>query len=242
MRAISAAQAAALDVELLRRAGFNLSSLVELAGQSVSLAVAAVYPAPMNVIVACGPGNNGADGLVAARYLAASGYAVTVVLPAAPSTNRAGTPSSDCHANALAQLKSWNVSILSFLPILDGDSNNSTVLVDAVFGFSFVGSPRPPFDSLLSSLSKASHSIPTVCVDVPSGWPVDASTGWIPPEHALRPAVLVSLTAPKLCAAAHTGPHFLGLGRGVVPPHLCQAFDVDVADISCGPGPLLRLR
>lgn len=54
--------------------------------------------------------------------------------------------------------------------------------------------------------------IPIVAVDIPSGWDVDKG----PTKEGLRADMLVSLTAPKLCAKGFKGRHFLG-GRFVPP-------------------------
>ena len=60
--------------------GFSVDQLMELAGLSVACAVAAEAAAPARVLVLAGPGNNGGDGLVAARHLHHFGYDVEVPL------------------------------------------------------------------------------------------------------------------------------------------------------------------
>merc|ERR1711939_93717 len=69
--------AAELDKELMSEdGGFSIDQLMELAGLSVSQAVYKVHPPSegKNVLIACGPGNNGGDGLVCARHLFHYGY------------------------------------------------------------------------------------------------------------------------------------------------------------------------
>ena len=60
--------------------GFSVDQLMELAGLSVAASLAAEYPASKarRVLVVAGPGNNGGDGLVAARHLHHFGYDVKV--------------------------------------------------------------------------------------------------------------------------------------------------------------------
>lgn len=70
---------------------YSLDQLMELAGLAVAQAVHKLFPpAPSGthhkVLVACGPGNNGGDGLVAARHLLHFGYRPTIYYPK-PSKN-----------------------------------------------------------------------------------------------------------------------------------------------------------
>ena len=62
--------------------GFTVDQLMELAGLSCACAIQAEYPpsAHPKVLVIAGPGNNGGDGLVAARHLHHFGYKLQVAL------------------------------------------------------------------------------------------------------------------------------------------------------------------
>ena len=85
MRYLSPAAAAALDKDLMTKCNFCLEQLMELAGLSVSQAVYRLKGPEQgkNLLVLCGPGNNGGDGLVAARHLWHYGYKPRVYLPKA---------------------------------------------------------------------------------------------------------------------------------------------------------------
>jgi len=64
--------------------GFSVDQLMELAGLSVSQAVDNFLQQSTrsaSVLILCGPGNNGGDGLVAARHLFHFGYRPVVVYP-----------------------------------------------------------------------------------------------------------------------------------------------------------------
>ena len=65
--------AIALDVDLFNQCGYSIDQLMELAGLSVASVVRKSYPLDTltnkRVLICCGPGNNGGDGLVAARHL-----------------------------------------------------------------------------------------------------------------------------------------------------------------------------
>eukprot|EP00978_Attheya_sp_CCMP212_P010718 scaffold26047_cov55-Attheya_sp.AAC.3 len=234
---LNAKDAAALDQELMSTPGFSLDQLMELAGLSVAEAVYAVSP-PFNshkqkVVIVCGPGNNGGDGLVAARHLVMFGYErVTVVYP---------KRSSNQHfCNLVQQCLDVGVTVQNDLPPLRSeeveDKTTEMIVVDAIFGFSFHGEPREPFASMLQQMmlvsSSSSHvsnqqdgnkKVTMISVDVPSGWSVD---GGDVSESGFMPDVLVSLTAPKLSAAKFTGRHFVG-GR-FLPPKLAHKYGIQM--------------
>ncbi|GBP61681.1 NAD(P)H-hydrate epimerase [Eumeta japonica] len=210
MRYLGQEEARALDVELFSKYQFSVEQLMELAGLSVAVAVARCFPARTHprVLTVCGPGNNGGDGLVAARHLAHFGYESTVWC--------ARRPLSPLHERLLAQCVQSGVREESTPPPTPRDSYDH--IVDALFGFSF----RPPVrEELRPALRLLIESdLPTSSVDIPSGWDVEHG----PPmdiADALQPALLVSLSAPKLCARPEligNALHFLG-GR-FVPPEL----------------------
>ncbi|KAL0440831.1 UNVERIFIED_CONTAM: Pyridoxine/pyridoxamine 5'-phosphate oxidase 1, chloroplastic [Sesamum radiatum] len=213
-------QAAEIDDLLMDNFGFSIDQLMELAGLSVASAVAEVYkPSEYNrVLVICGPGNNGGDGLVAARHLHHFGYKPSICYP-----KRTPKP---LYAGLVTQLESLSVSFIS-IERLPQEFLNFDIVVDAIFGFSFQGNPRPPFDDLIMSMASLSAHYPEhqkspviVSVDIPSGWHVEDGDR---SGDGIRPDMLVSLTAPKLCARSFSGRyHFLG-GR-FVPPSVMQKY------------------
>ena len=84
------------------------------------------------------------------------------------------------------------------------------LIVVSLFGFSFKPPVRPGFAELLRDLSRTKTHVASV--DIPSGWDVEKGdvngTG-------LMPTLLISLTAPKVCAEYFEGKiHYLG-GRFV---------------------------
>lgn len=213
---LNAQDAAALDEELMSTPGFSLEQLMELAGLSVAEAVYQYLkpkedgPKP-KILLICGPGNNGGDGLVAARHLMFFGYDCTVVYP---------KQSSKQHfVNLVQQCNDVDVDVLSEMP---SEISSYDGIVDAIFGFSFKGEPREPFATALKSIMEAQQAgVPVISVDVPSGWNVDegdiSGLGFIP-------EVLVSLTTPKESARSFKGRHFVG-GR-FLPPKLAKKYNV----------------
>ena len=122
-------------------------------------------------------------------------------------------PKKAYFTSLLSQAKSHGCDVITKAPAkLDANA----VLVDALFGFSFSGPPRPPYDELIELFSKGDN--PVFSIDVPSGWPLDSA----PPEGSWVPETVISLTAPKLCMRGFEGRHWLG-GR-FVPPNVAVDF------------------
>jgi NAD(P)H-hydrate epimerase len=119
-----------------------------------------------------------------------------------------------------------DIPILESLDSLRDSLSSSDVILDAIFGFSFQGPVRPPFDSALRLL--ASSRLPIVSVDIPSGWDVEKGN-----EAAvgLEPDALISLTAPKEGVRAFKGRHFLG-GRFVPKYVVCIHIYIILTDVA----------
>lgn len=103
LRYITADEAARIDEALMSaRGGFSIDQLMELAGLACAQTVYACYPpdAFPNVLVAAGPGNQGGDGLVAARHLTHFGYSVVVWYPKEGKTELFGVSLCGRHADA----------------------------------------------------------------------------------------------------------------------------------------------
>ncbi|WBW73538.1 NADHX epimerase [Schizosaccharomyces osmophilus] len=205
---LSASVAKALDGELMSTGAFSVDQLMELAGLSVSQVVYREYPrsSHVKVLVCCGPGNNGGDGLVAARHLWQYGYQPTVYYP---------KPSSpDLYKRLCKQLEDLDIPIHtthtsdSFHQLL----NQSSLIVDSLFGFSFKGPVREPFGEILSAI--VDSKLHVVSVDAPSSWEIDEGPQKEGPLKNFNPNVLISLTAPKPCCNFYKGKHYLG-GRFV---------------------------
>ena len=146
-----------IDIHLMSKGGFSIDQLMELAGLSVAQSIYKVYPKNQypKVLVCVGPGNNGGDGLVAARHLAQWGYQPVIHYPKR-------NEKSLC-INLVTQCNGLNISFTNdLLSIKEYD-----LILDAIFGFSFKGEIRSPFKDVLSKI-KQSH-VPIVSIDIPSG-------------------------------------------------------------------------
>ena len=132
-------------------AGVPSLKLMENAGQAVVTAIQAHYhPQPTTVL--CGPGNNGGDGFVIARLLAANGWPVRLGL-----LGDTASIKTDAKANAAR----WQAPIEALTPsILAG----AELVIDALFG---VGLSRP-IEGMAAEVISAINR-PVVSVDIPTG-------------------------------------------------------------------------
>ena len=214
LKTISAANAAALDKDLMSVGGFSIDQLMELAGLAVSQAVYKAYhpqTVGKNVLVVCGPGNNGGDGLVAARHLKHFGYTPTICYPK--------QSKNELYQRLVTQLKGLDISLVDdFNSALKGADS----VVDAIFGFSFSGEIREPFPSIIEALEKT--KIPVFSVDAPSSWNIESGPPEAGPGSTFQPAALISLTAPKPLVKYFKGRHFIG-GR-FLPPRVADKYEL----------------
>jgi len=219
MTYLSQEEAQTIDQELFNEFTFSVDQLMELAGLSCAVAITKVYAKESlsrekgAILVACGPGNNGGDGLVCARHLKLFGYRPTIFSPK--------KPNKQLFHNLTNQCEKMDIPFLSYLPSdaqLIHDSYN--LIIDALFGFSFKGPARPEFATILQQVVKC--GLPVVSIDVPSGWDVENGD---PEGTGIAPEMLISLTAPKLCAKHFKGKHHY-LGGRFVPPDLAKKYDL----------------
>ncbi|DBA81800.1 TPA: Pyridoxine/pyridoxamine 5'-phosphate oxidase 1, chloroplastic, variant 2 [Trebouxia sp. C0004] len=138
-------QAKAVDEELMGPLGFSIDQLMELAGLSVASSILAEYPPSKSprILIVAGPGNNGGDGLVAARHLYHFGYkGIQLFYP-----KQTDKP---LYKGLVTQLKSLKIPMPSIDDIQAKPLREQfDVVVDSIFGFGFTGAPRPPFDKII---------------------------------------------------------------------------------------------
>jgi NAD(P)H-hydrate epimerase len=154
----------------------------------------------------CGKGNNGGDGLVAARQLGRWGMRTTVVLLEDPDELR--EPSA-ANARRLSEIPGVRVRTFNERG-LRRELARADVSVDAIFGTGFRGMPEDEWASAIASLNEA--DAPAVAVDIPSG--VNGATGVVEGE-AVRARLTVAFGAPKLGTVVMPGADHAGIVRVV---------------------------
>jgi NAD(P)H-hydrate epimerase len=212
MQILSSAEMREVDRRTAEEFAISLDTLMENAGAAVARFSLREYPSAKRIIVLAGKGNNGGDGFVAARIMAAAGPQVEVLL-----LGRADEVKGEA-AHTLARLQSEAPAVAVHEIAHEAEAQpiiaSAELLIDAVVGTGF----KPPLRGLAAAMKELveNSAAPVVAVDLPSGWDADANSQ--SQDGAYRADSVVMFTAPKL---AHVFGH---LTRGSFGP-------VVVADI-----------
>jgi NAD(P)H-hydrate epimerase len=184
----------ACDRLTTERSGVPSINLMRAASAAVAAFAREQFPWARRVTVLCGRGNNGGDGMMAARLLAASGLEVTTLILGSPENF-----GSDA-------VKAWGELLQSAAPLTvhevekaeqlasHADALRADLLVDAVMGTGF----KPPLKGLaLAALEWVKGSeAPILALDLPSGWPADETAAMF--AGPVFPAdAVITFTAPK---------------------------------------------
>jgi len=221
-------EAAALD-RGTQAAGTTAEVLMERAGRAVARAavdlVGGVYG--RRAVVVCGKGNNGGDGLVAARHLARWGMRVAVV--AVETTDALREPAAgnlDRLGEVGIRVRRWSSATLAH------ELARADVAIDAIFGTGFRGFPEDEWADAIDALNAG--GAPVVAVDIPSG--VNGATGAVE-GAAVRAELTVTFGAAKVGAVLLPGAELAGAVRVVdigFPEGLIRAstFLVEPSDVT----------
>jgi NAD(P)H-hydrate epimerase len=200
MKRLTRAQVREVDRLAVERYHLPSIVLMENAARSVTdAALEMLRLAGGRVVIACGGGNNGGDGLAIARHLHNRRHRVEINL---------FTSVTEFEGDALTN---WQVTRMMGLPA-EPFSPQSLVaeppalVIDAVFG---TGLSQPPRGGLLTSFVQAlgRSGVPVLSVDVPSG--LDCDTGQ-PLGPCVRATRTVTFVAEKVGFAAAAAGEFLG--------------------------------
>ena len=140
-------------------------ALLERAGFLAAREILASYPAGSRALVLAGPGNNGGDGMVVARYLAESGWDVRVALPGG---RRPMAP------DALAMTERAEAAGLAVIEAdPDAIAVGDAIVIDALLGTGTAGAPHGAIGQVVDAV--VASGVPVIALDIPTG--VDADTG-----------------------------------------------------------------
>ena len=149
--------------KLAAEAGVSTLTMMENAGRATAEEVVRRFPRGSRVAVLCGPGNNGGDGFVAARYLRERGYHVRLALHG---------KRDELGRDPKEMARRWDEGIEPLsLQFLEG----AQIVVDALYGTglrdTITGLPAQIIEEVTA------RALPVVSIDVPSG--IDATEGTV---------------------------------------------------------------
>jgi NAD(P)H-hydrate epimerase len=225
---VTAEQMAEVDRIMIREIGVDVLQLMEVAGRAVAAfardRMLGGSTRGKRVLILCGTGGNGGDGMVAARFLHAWGAAVDVWVSQRPDPNRGVA------AHQLAILERMA------LPIVDASTADADPLlpdadlvIDALLGFSLSGPPAGTTAALIRAAN--AHPAPVLAVDLPSGL---TATAGLPLEPCIHATATLTLALPKtrlLTDDARRVTGELSLADIGVPPEVFRRFGIDIGPL-----------
>jgi len=194
---------------LMERAGLAVASKInEIISRSPDYPVGAIHELPLHkrgnlkVIVFCGGGNNGGDGLVASRILHTQGRDVEVYLAAKPNDLK-----GDAKINYNAA-KKFGVRIFPVTRFLNNPLSLTPypcLIVDALLGTGLNKDIRMPLSEVVNKINRL--SLPVVSIDIPSG--ISSDSGQIM-GCAVKAQVTVTFGLPKRGHYIYPGAEYTG--------------------------------
>ena len=201
MQTISIAEAQAFDQKAQEELRIPSLILMENAGRSAAEeAIKSFKGSGKRVAVICGTGNNGGDGLVAARHLLNAGFSVDIYLIGDPAKLK-----NDPGINH-AVLVSMGQKIKRVESAADLQEVKSPgLIIDAIFGIGLKAEIKEPYLCAIKYLNGL--KMPILAIDVPSG--LNADTGEIM-GAAIKAKITVAFVAAKIGFFLKDGPSTCG--------------------------------
>jgi NAD(P)H-hydrate epimerase len=205
---VDAARMRALDEAATAKFGIKALDLMENAGKAVAAECAAfllekgLSVKQSKIVVCCGRGANGGDGLVAARHLAEGGATVAAFI-CPPKNDGAGEYPELVKVN-LAKAKAAGVTVTPAGPGsgLDKALAWCHLAIDALLGTGANGKPAGAIHHMIRELTVAKK--PVVAVDIPSG--VHPDTGYHSGVYVVADLTLTLGLPKRGLLAAHAKP------------------------------------
>jgi NAD(P)H-hydrate epimerase len=161
------------------------------------------------IVILVGPGNNGGDGLVAARRLAAAGAAVVVAL-VAPGA-RPSTPDAARNWDRIVRdprITIVHTAVARDVAMLGHGIDKAAIVVDALLGTGVRGDLREPIRSAVEVINRARAAlVPVLAVDTPTA--IDLTSG-DPSDPSVRADLTITFHRPKTGLLTRNGAALAG--------------------------------
>lgn len=186
MYVVNSQEMRAIDQFTIDQMGIPAMVLMENAGRAVAEEILlCAAERPQRIAVLAGKGNNGADGLVAARHLLAAGHTVEIIYAEDP----AGFVDEAAMQRDIAHHLRIPSTCYSEVPI---PWHSYDLIIDALLGTGSRGAPREVYARLIHEANES--GLPIYAVDIPSG--LDPDTGTVH-EACIRAVCTVALAFTK---------------------------------------------
>lgn len=219
---MSVAQMQQIDAAAIETIGVPRLLLMEHAGLAVARAARTLTaPSAGPILVCCGTGFNGGDGLAAARHLHEWGYPLRLLV-AGPLRHLRAEPATYATILQRLNLPLLEVPDTARLPQAERPLKECALIIDALLGIGTLGAVREPIASLIVRLNRSGK--PVVAVDLPSG--LDGDTG-LAQGPAVKATVTVALGLPKQGCFTGAGPSYAGsvIVESITIPRALLEFD-----------------
>ena len=161
------------------------------------------------IVILAGPGNNGGDGLVAARRLAEAGTRVVVALVATEA--RPSTPDAARNWDRIVRderITIVHTPVARDVALLGHGIEKAAIIVDALLGTGVRGPLREPIRSAVELVNRArAQMVPVLAVDTPTA--VDLTSG-DPSDPAVRADLTITFHRPKTGLLTRNGKALAG--------------------------------
>ena len=214
MKLVNGSQMRGMDNEVIEKYGLPGIVLMENAAAQVAAEIDRRY-GPLigkRISVVCGKGNNGGDGIAAARHLVVKYFADVIIWLAEPMDKA----SPDTGINLMVA-RNYGITVESIADIdwLIAHLKASHVIVDAILGTGVEGNPRPAAAAAIKAVNEGGR--PVVSIDMPSGLGDTGAAG----SPTVKASTTITLALPKMGLFLYPGIDLAG--------------DLIVADISFPP-------
>ncbi len=187
---ISSGQMAKIDSLAVNHFGIEMVQLMENAGRAVAELAREVLKSPehKNILVLAGKGNNGGDGLVAARFLHNWGAKVDVIIAGHPDSLKEQTRVNSGVLRSMYVPLLYPTDAMKFEAVF----SKADMIIDCLLGRGINGDPKGMYAELIRAANASGKKI--LAVDVPSG--LDGETG-MAHEPCIRARWTVTFAMPK---------------------------------------------
>ena len=195
MLVLSAAEMQVCDRVTPERFGIPSLELMQHASEAVAAMAREHFPRARRITVLCGRGNNGGDGMMAARMLTEQGIAVTIMLLGSPDEIKGDAA---IVWRELQYAGSCTIHVVNSAEELARHNHalHADLFIDAIVGTGFTPPLKGLALSALEWLNPTAVDRKILAVDLPSGWPAD-STQSSSSDPVFPADAVVTFTAPK---------------------------------------------